>query len=353
MTDTPSPLNRAKSGVWQRAGLTLGLLSVAYLMARLPLPGLSGEHIIEMVKTDSLQRASLGLLDMWPIVKAFAVYEIWRTLFGPFPSVEIPAPQPMARLVIIGALAIAAVQAVGIAVAYPTDVLSRAAMVASLVAASALTAWIASMISQYGLGNGLWLLVASNLCSNLVVDVANWRAASKAGRLLEPQVGLLCLFFLATVGLLVLLSRPNESDGHRSPLDPWPAIVAVLVLPGVLTVQSMVAPALWLHLGRTNAIYWVGVVELTLITLALYLFRARRLKPGDSPRVAVAKALPAAIVVSAAVLAGEALPLLYPIPMQVQGPYLVALALVAINLLEALAPIPKLAPSDVHKTESG
>ena len=99
--------------------------------------------------------------------------------------------------------------------AVPTGSAFESSTILTLMAATALLAWLASVITRYGVGSGLWVLVASATVQELWLIVSG-----------NDPWPLLVLLSTASVALVVC-NRAADAAGHAMLIDPWcPSLLA-------------------------------------------------------------------------------------------------------------------------------
>jgi preprotein translocase subunit SecY len=319
-----------------RLAVTLAALAAYRLGAHVPLAGINPTRLASLYRDSALltslgpagERFSVVGLGLIPIISVLLLLEAARLLSPRFNAWAGATPDNTRRLeryAFTGAALLAAVQAYGIAIALegaPDLVVEpglgfRAGIVASLVAGTVLLMWLATMVSRYGLGSGIWLLLlASQLVGLPLLAVVTMELVRTGVMPLAVPVGALgCI--LVAVAALVALALTLKRMGR--PLDRtliWPFFIAPLPA-GALSIAPWMLPDGPMRDGLADLlspgapIYLAAVAA---IVIAVSLAQWRRTEPQS------------ALAESSAPAAGEgALPIL-----------LTALALAAIAVVPAL-----------------
>src|SRR5260370_21923725 len=257
-SDRPVPYPTPE--MWRRALITIGALGLYRLGCQIPLPGLDYDVLsnIEAAPGRGLARVSIFALGVMPIFSALLVVEIAKMAFPPLDRVaasEGGKPVRLCRVIQVAALALAALQGLGIAHALEgvgdfvdqTGLAFEVEIVAPFVAATAFLSWLGDRMTVHGLGAGFWILLVAAYVArlpNLAVtslELARMGAASSSA--LPVAIG----FVLLASALIVALAKarlPEEasspfagSGGPQVPatlIDVWPPLLAQYVPPLVI-----------------------------------------------------------------------------------------------------------------------
>jgi preprotein translocase subunit SecY len=232
----------------QRLVVTLAALAVYRLGAYVPLAGINPTRLASLYR-DSPLLASLGSagerfsvvgLGVTPIVSVLLLLECARLLsprFNVWAGATPDNTRRLERYAFVAAVLLATVQAYGIATgleAVPDLVAEpglgfRAGIVATLVAGAALLMWLATMISRYGLGSGIWLLLVAPHLVNLPLLVLTTLEFLRTGVIPAAFPIALLVCTVAAVAALVALGLTLKRVGR--PLDRtliWPFYIASL-----------------------------------------------------------------------------------------------------------------------------
>jgi len=244
----------------RRIAITLGALFAIEALRHVPLPGVdmagfwspdNGGLLGHINEFGAVKRLSIGALGAMPLLGAFMLIEVWRTILGnPLPDETVWLRRfEWRRLAVPLALVTGAFQAYGIAVALqgmhgfngrfsvplviqpgPVFVVSS---VFSMVAALALTAWLAAVITRYGLGSGLWVVTgaaAVGLIGRSFGIVAQLVQQEQVPAVLPFQFA---VFLVAAIAVMALCWRASSPSRASLGVDPWPPIMAAAATPYV------------------------------------------------------------------------------------------------------------------------
>jgi preprotein translocase subunit SecY len=226
----------------RRLAVTLAALAVYRLGAHLPLAGIDIDALTALygataspLATERISAFSLGVT---PIISVLILIEVVRLLSGRFDRWADATPQnarSLERYAFIGALLLAAAQAVGFAhalesvdrfVTHPGP-LFRLGVIATLVASTALIVWLAGLISREGLGNGLWILFLAPHLGSLPSLASSLFDAVRSGSMAASVAVVAVLSVAVAVAVIALLARPIGAAGlslDRALL--WPLFIA-------------------------------------------------------------------------------------------------------------------------------
>lgn len=319
--------------IWRRVSVTLAALAVFQVGCWIPLPGVDARPLLS---GNGFAHVSLMALGATPLLSAVILAE---ALLIVLPKLRTRlAGDPSAALggwLLPVALAIAALQANGIAAALermPAIVTEhglwfRFGVIASMVAATAVVAWLATVVTRHGLGWGLWIFVAVRH----VVSLSDSLRAEVFG---APGGNL--LFIVGSIGFLALSVALLAALWKAKPSLAFPEeAVWACVLGGVIAtwLVSLVALVLWLAAAwRPDAAdaraFFYGAALLPAVTVPLVVaLRRRSLGAPCWPDAA-----PLAMTLAVLVALGTAIAYLPPRPLLAIGPGAM-LTLAAVGLL--------------------
>jgi preprotein translocase subunit SecY len=231
--------HHAPIDLWRRVAITLAALLVIDLMARIPLPGINLAFLMQpnamrggffgaLAENNAWARLSIGALNITPIFAAFFIFELWRTISGKMYGGDLAVPNQarVLQCIVGAALLLAAFQAWGIAVALEQiqpgrgrplvtapGLEFRLAMVACLVGATAVVAWLMTIISRDGIGSGLWILFAAATLHQWPAGAAQVYELSRNGAISSAMIWIFLALIVAATALLVALSLGRPSWG--------------------------------------------------------------------------------------------------------------------------------------------
>ncbi|MGE0022906.1 MAG: hypothetical protein AB7S70_04655 [Hyphomicrobium sp.] len=299
----------------RRAGVTLALLAVVYAGSWVPLPGVDVEPLIgpTPVHNTAVQRLSLMSLGITPLLSALILAEVAMIAAPPFRRwVGVGNNRDvLAEWTTVVALLLAAYQANGIAVALEgirglvdaPGLIFRIGIVVSLVGATALLIWLASLVSRHGIGNGFWILVAlphvASFVQALIAQGTHWGPAG----LLSVATSIAFLALAAAVLAALTLTTPPLADPEEVP---WAIILGF----GAASVL-LFAPVLLLWLAGADVsgfdleamLASRSAILLPVLTVPLVILLRRR-SFGSAPWAA--PAMPLALAVACLVAAATA-----------------------------------------------
>lgn len=249
---------------WARLAVTaLGPLAVL-LVSRVPIPGLDPYVLGEFVAADANARELLSIGSLWitPFVLAFGVVETVAALVPRWQRLRTGGPEGRAALGHVAAVlgtVFAVIQALGIArwlESVGSDGLFDPTLAPAIIApgpASALVvtltlagtvvalAWVAGLITRFGVGNGWAVLLVSAWSFDVATSApAVWAYVSQ--EVVTPLQGVLLVAAHAGAAFLTVhLFRSTKDTTLRAPVGGVTA--AVIVPPVVASAAAAVAMA--------------------------------------------------------------------------------------------------------------
>jgi preprotein translocase subunit SecY len=226
-----------------RLAVTLGALAIYRLGTHLPLAGIDQTALANLFRGSSsalaVERVSIFALGVSPILSALLVIEFARLASERFNdwAGATPNARRVDHYVLIGSLLLAALQGYGVATA-----LERAKnlvdapgpqfqlnVVATFVAATALLVWLAVLISRYGVGSGVWILVLAPYLASLPGVALSVYEAVHSG--VMSQAGLVAVLVYVLVALATVAALACTLARSGMPLDRtliWALYIAVI-----------------------------------------------------------------------------------------------------------------------------
>jgi len=210
--------------------LTLGIVTVFRLCASVPVPGISVDALrrlfrssavlglLDMFSGGTLQRFSVITLGLNPYINASVMIQLLGMVF---PKLEELAKEgeygrekieqytkfltvPLASLQAVGTYLLLRRQgAVG-----TLDLLSVVTLVITLAAGTILAVWLGGLITEYGIGNGVSVLILMGILSRVPLSFARTVSTIGAG----SGMGLLTFLFLA---ILLIWAIVMVNEGTR------------------------------------------------------------------------------------------------------------------------------------------
>ena len=336
----------------------------------IPLPGLRPEQVAHLVGGNpaALARVSIFCLGMMPIIWAMLLCEMAKLGSGTLRrwlKASNGNAQTFNAFMILGALVIASVQASSLAVVleYSNMLtsepawLSRAQIVASVVAATALLAWMGEALALGGLAGGFWLLYVIPWLAEAPLAMKIYYVQSSAlGRDPLRNLGIAAAFLVLAIIVLVVVCMAGYSqrDSSRTLLrrtfsnplvfDVWPPLLATA------TVALMAwAIAFCLHdneWGTNNAPLAYGQpLHVALIALLIAAFTALRASGQRAETGCPATRLQVCLTALAQIAlcgSSEILVMAFDVPIAADGPELIIIFACALGFLSSLRAVPHL-----------
>jgi hypothetical protein len=351
-----------------RLAVTLGALAIYRLGASIPVAFLDPEALANFYQTsgsiEAIERISIFALGVGPILGALFLVECGRLVSERFNDWVDAAPSNARRVnhyALLGALLIAALQ--GISIAYALEAATeivvkpgpqfRLSVMAAMVASTALLAWLATLISRYGLGSGIWiLLLAPFLASapNTAWYVYRWHEfyGVQAGVHSGESIIATALYILAALATVVAFAR--ALSGLGMPLERtliWPLFMANWMLSLLKAIALVGIPDLMnvgtIPLLEAESPVWPAVLAVVVIMLSLAQWQRLKARPAaaapSSPPVPAMDLMPVALT-AAALVGISVLPGIitayFKMPLQIDPLLLTTLVIVALPILDLL-----------------
>jgi preprotein translocase subunit SecY len=273
----------------RRLGVTLAVVAIYRIGCWIPLPGLDIPTLVAVFDTGStrqaIERVSVMGLGVSPWLSMLILAEVTMIALPALRRWSLAKRASFDGWIILGTLALAALQANGIAVALEQagtlvagpGLAFRAGIIATLVCATALLMWLASLVSRFGLGSGFLLLLAVphviDLTGTLAAQTFAWDDASKF------TIPLTVAVFAATAAALISTAErraPRAAIGQIL----WPPVLAYTAATWVpFLIVLAVAPELLE--AMTEALKPgapIRIALLPVLTFTFFLARARSIK---------------------------------------------------------------------------
>jgi preprotein translocase subunit SecY len=342
------------------------LVLLAYRIGcHLPLPGLNGEQVAQLFEpgVSASERVSILALGVGPLFTALILFEIAKILFPSLRRWELASAGnrfKIGRAVILLALAVTAVQAIGYAVALENvaNVVEqpgtwfRISTTLTLVGATALIVGMARVIDREGIGYGIWLLFLVPVLAKIpgrgavIHELISRNEYALSSQLFGVAV------VVAAIAAVVGLLRAKPGWPAVGPACLWPLLIAYTALPSALlaigfALTGGVNEAVQL-IGTGSAIR-VGVLVL-LIVGAVFLY-ARSLRLAGAPFPA-GLTVPIALVLSLIVVADDVLPYWLGLLMPLGGLQIVVATVIATGIMIDWGFLPRAAADDGDAAQS-
>ena len=221
----------------RRWAVTLCGIAVYELGTRLWLPGLDPDAVTGLSVSAPSADLSIFAVGVRPILFGLAFVEMARLVLPPLARWAAGSPGRSELLWRTGrlfALALAASQAMSIAravegldgVAPFPGPMFRLGVVVAIVGATAFLIWLARVMTERGIGDGLLILFAAPFVAHLLHDATTGVEIVKTG--LQPDWAPLALA-APVVAALALLITATRATGADSGLDIWSPLIGTFV----------------------------------------------------------------------------------------------------------------------------
>ena len=246
----------------RRIAVTIGALLLFRLGSHVPLAGLSPQS--GALSGLAAERVSILALNLIPYLSAAILVQLVAMVWGRLNALQRAGEagrRRIARTTLVLTLLLATFQAFGIAsamesisglVAEPGGwfVVSTTA---TMVGGVFFLVWLSELITRYGIGNGLALILAVSILASLPADVANVIEVLRMGAVSANLVLLHLLFWVAFVAVIVCI----ESARRNVPVEFGARQLGARLLPrrstvlpiklnsAGLLIPATVAPWLW------------------------------------------------------------------------------------------------------------
>lgn len=326
----------------RRIGVVLAVLAIYRLGCWIPLPGVDATALVSVFETRAaIERVSVMGLGVTPWLSVLLLAE--------FAMIAAPGLRRWSSStdneascrgwILLGTLAMAGFQANGIAVALEQigtlvahpGLMFRAVVVASLVGATGLLIWLASLVTRYGLGSGFLLLLAAphiiDLPGLLAAQSLAWGSSS------EVSIPLTLALFVAAAAALITAAG-SLPDGDRAGQLLWPPLLAytaaawgpVLIVALVARDQLALVPEA-LKPGTP-----IRLALLPALTLVFYYLRARSLDRSGGTSAAGPRWI-APVLLAAVVAVCEGMLMFLPAPLVLDGRSVVIIVVFALSFV--------------------
>jgi preprotein translocase subunit SecY len=314
--------------------VTIGALCLYCVGWQIPIAGVSGEVLarLQSVPGTAVPRLSIFMLGVLPIYSALIVAEVAKLAFP-----ALGRWTGLNRAIMIGALALTAFQALGLANALEAinglvdepGWAFHVEMVATLVAATALLGWLADRITRQGVGDGFWLLLIAPILTRLpyssVLAFEYARVGAVSSSATVVVFGYCVLASVLVIPLVLTRQVPaglpfgaedRESRARASFMDVWTPLLAQYAFVLLIVVIEFIGGSLAFFDRFT-----VGAPLHLLITAALIAGFAYMRAPRGSG--AAQTAILAAVAQIAICCIGELLSANLGLPFAIDGAWLI------------------------------
>jgi preprotein translocase subunit SecY len=249
---SPSPVRRNMENIFSipellaKLGFTLGLLCIYRIGFAIPLPGLDQDRIAEMMQRASsgafgealtylsmfsggnLQQSTLFGLGIMPYISASIIFQLLGTVVPSLEKLMKEGPagyrkiQEYTRYLTVG---LCLVQGVGWMMymrgnnmMYPdqSGLFTMLVGVAGLTAGTVFLMWLGEQIDEYGIGNGISLLIMAGIVARMPAAMTDlWQQATPNLAAADDKIGPLKLAVLVAMFVFIIAGAILITQGQR------------------------------------------------------------------------------------------------------------------------------------------
>jgi preprotein translocase subunit SecY len=215
----------------QRIFFTIGLLMVYRLGTYIPVPGIDGDALRDVMAQVSqgvggmlnlftggaLSRMGIFALGIMPYISASIIVQLLGTMYGPWQQLRKEGEQGRKKLnqyTRYGTVALAILQGYGIAVSIQAGGLAHspglffiASCVITLVGGTMFLMWLGEQITARGIGNGISLIIFVGIVAEIPAALAQFFAQGRSGALSTPVILGVILMVIAVIAFVVFMER--------------------------------------------------------------------------------------------------------------------------------------------------
>ena len=348
---------------WPRVLVTIGALLAYRLGCHIPLYGYDADALAELYRTTStpfmIDRLSIFALGVIPILSALALGELLAMFVPALSAWRTAAFANEGRYqfaVLSLSLLLAAFQGWSISSALediPNLVAApgfgfKISTIITYAGATAALAWLATVITRYGTGSGLWVLAVLPLVMELAPFPDHLKQVLEAGTTTANSVALAALFVIATAGSLVVQAKDCNTTRCWEAFI-WPPLLAYFLFPWLIAPYIALAP----HPDAIAITQWLvpghpfRLLLLPLLAILLTVWRAKATSVSSGAPNSGRRLAGIAIAIAGCVLAGELLVgyLAIPLPTAFSGHTFIILVIVSLSILKGARTRPAIAIS--------
>jgi len=337
---------RDRAELSRRLAVTAAALIVYRVGTQVPMPGLDPQTLSQFAGVAGvMKRISIFALGVTPLLTVVILAELAKVIVPRLRQWERADPNnrdKLNRIVLLLAFLVAAAQAFGIAVGLENvrglvdepGAGFRLTCVATLVAGTMATIWLADQITRHGLGSGLWLVLVTPMLADVIYRVGALVAWQSQGTVSSLGLLLCCAFLVLALATLVALVRAGHGAPEVALTCLWSTLVCYMALPWLLVTLSELAG------GRGSIEAWIApngpayfFALAGLITLFVPLYLRSLGEVGAAASLSVPPLVIGAALI-AVVLLSDVLPADFRLLLPLQGQVLIVTAIVALGILE-------------------
>ena len=215
----------------QRIFFTVGLLMVYRLVTYIPVPGIDGDSLRDVMAQVSqgvggmlnlftggaLSRMGIFALGIMPYISASIIVQLLATMYGPWQQLRKEGEQGRKKLnqfTRYGTVALAILQGYGIAVSIQAGGLAHspgpffiASCVITLVGGTMFLMWLGEQITARGIGNGISLIIFVGIVAEIPAAIGQFLAQGRSGALSTPVILGVIFMVVAVIAFVVFMER--------------------------------------------------------------------------------------------------------------------------------------------------
>ncbi len=211
---------------------TFAMLIVVRLGSHIPLPGIDKQALanlfaqggilgfFDLFAGGALSRFSLFALGIMPYINASIIMSLLQSvipLFEQWSKEGEEGRNKLNRITRYGTVVLGLIQAVGISawleslqVLMITGLLFRILIVISLTAGTCFLMWLGEQISDYGIGNGISIIIFAGIVARIPSEIIQTWSLFKVG-----EIGIISIIGLLAVVILVIAGVVAIQQGQR------------------------------------------------------------------------------------------------------------------------------------------
>jgi preprotein translocase subunit SecY len=215
----------------QRIFFTIGLLMVYRLGTFIPVPGIDGDALRDVMNQvnqgvggmlnlftgGALSRMGIFALGIMPYISSSIIVQLLATMYAPWQQLRKEGEQGRKKLnqyTRYGTVALAILQGYGIAVsiqggglAHDPGVFFIASCVITLVGGTMFLMWLGEQITARGIGNGISLIIFVGIVAEIPAAIAQFFAQGRSGALSTPVILGVIVMVVAVIAFVVFMER--------------------------------------------------------------------------------------------------------------------------------------------------
>lgn len=211
----------------QKIFITIGLLVVYRLAAYIPVPGIDASKVasqlgdngifglMDMFAGGALRRFTVVAMNVNPYITASIILSLLQMVIPQLEAIAKEGPDGRKKLqqyVRYGAVVLGVVQAFGITMMLKNFLInpsffSLTLIITSLVAGTMFLMWLGEKISEYGIGNGISLIIFAGIIARVPAQTVQvFRSLGNGGISIFSAV-LFCLIAVVVIGAVIFITQ--------------------------------------------------------------------------------------------------------------------------------------------------